>query len=281
MPSNLFCTEALEREVLQYRWSAALFRSALSEGDALRRGRMRRSVLAGTLAECARLRSGSERAATLLNEEEQQQHQKDEAPKRRRAPCSVRVVASDALDLALWLHEKKDDEKKGDEKKKDDEKKKKDEKKKDVKKRTTLLVMASRARLGGGYRSGASAQEEHIYRSSSISLLHDPDAQLATELSMMICENVTVVRGSERHGYVFVPKFKIRTISMAGIAHPQIEVCSCLGSFRSSQQSRFRKTEEWIERRQSCWRKRLFGFSTSVIRVKESFWEHGVAVFMV
>ena len=84
--------------------------------------------------------------------------------------------------------------------------------------------MALRAQLGGGYQKGAGAQEESIYRASSISLLHDPGATLKTELSLAIFQKVAIVRGSERHGYPFVPRTWMRAISMAGIAHPQIEV---------------------------------------------------------
>lgn len=202
MPLNFLCTDqAGEREVLKYRWNPVLYRLAFEDGDALRRSRMRLAVLHGTLAECSRKNFRPGTVGVFCDEDDFGVVQ----PKVERSVPVIRIVASDVLDCALWIRE--------------------------VQQQQgvplvppTVLVMASRAHLGGGYKNGTGAQEEHVYRGTSISVLHEADVQLKTELSMLICEKVAVVRGSERHGYPFVNRTWIRTISMAGISHPQIEV---------------------------------------------------------
>lgn len=204
MPSNFFETDAAEADVLQYKWNAVLFRKSFEEGDSLRRKRMRLAALQGTLAFCSRKTFNVGPPAEFV--EESSPISGPVAKSSKDEPARISVLAVDTLDCALWLHEK-------------------DPAGARPESRIHVLVMASRAQLGGGYRNGAGAQEEHIYRGTSISLLHSPDAQLSTELSMAVCEKVSVVRGSERSGYPFVASgCTIRTMSIAGIAHPQIEV---------------------------------------------------------
>ncbi len=114
-------------------------------------------------------------------------------------PAVVRLAACDTLDCARYLREQ-------------------------VHKRVSVLVMASRAQLGGGFEKGAGAQEEHIYRSTALSLLHERGASLATELSVFQCARCPILRSSERHGYRHLARpVRVSFVSMAGVAHPQTE----------------------------------------------------------
>jgi uncharacterized protein (TIGR02452 family) len=91
-------------------------------------------------------------------------------------------------------------------------------------KKVSVLIMASRSQLGGGFERGAGAQEEHIYRSTALSLLHERGASLATELSLFQFARCPILRSSERHGYRHLARpTRVHFISMAGVAHPQTE----------------------------------------------------------
>jgi hypothetical protein len=149
---------------------------------------MRVAVLQGTLAELSKKNIKMGSAAQFVDEPEVRK------TLIQRTKAQVTVVAADTLDCALWLHEKQQQHQ---------------QQHQPLGKTfsVTVLVMASRAHLGGGYKTGAGAQEEHIYRSTSLSLLHESGAHLATEHTMAICNKVRVVRGSERQGYPFVRRF--------------------------------------------------------------------------
>jgi uncharacterized protein (TIGR02452 family) len=159
--------------------------------DGLRKKRLRCAVLAGTLAH---LRGLQVKGSSSMYEKPTVY-----VPDHAEEGGSVVVVAGDCLNTAQCVSEK-------------------------FKKVPYCLVMSSRAHLGGGYKNGAAAQEEHIYRSSSISFLHADGAQHPKETSLTVFKNVAVCRGSEMEGYPFRSIYRVNLISMAAVADPSIEI---------------------------------------------------------
>ena len=183
MPSGFLCTD-FGKSILNYQWSAALYRRWFHSADSLRRKRMRIGVLETTLARCARIKNfGSEISPNIGRLTGQ--------------GGEVIIFAGDVVDCARWVYESQ-------------------------KTQPCVLVMSSRARLGGGYKSGAGAQEEHLYRCSSLSLLHENDAVHARELDFRVFEGV-LCRGSEAMGYPFLTPWRCQFVSMASVCQPQCD----------------------------------------------------------
>jgi uncharacterized protein (TIGR02452 family) len=99
-----------------------------------------------------------------------------------------------------------------------------------------VLNLASRQNPGGGVLNGAGAQEENIFRRSNLFLSLYQFAPYANEYGIrknqkqyplnrnsggIYSANITVFRGSEKHGYCLLKKpFKISVVSVAAINHP-------------------------------------------------------------
>ena len=170
-------------------WSPELFCRLFAESDSAGRRRLRLAVLAGTQGRC---RQQGFDPGVMLEE-------KEPLGEAGEGPAAVHLAACDTLDCVRWLRERGH-------------------------KQVSCLVMASRSQLGGGFERGAGAQEEHIYRSTSLSLLHDKGAALATELSVFQFDRCPILRSSERHGYRHLARpVRAHFVSMAGVAHPQTE----------------------------------------------------------
>lgn len=92
--------------------------------------------------------------------------------------------------------------------------------------KVAVLNMACEDCPGGGFRSGAGAQEENMHRRSDLvrfteelQLEHYPIPRDACLLS----DDVTVFRGSEKHGYPFLQSpFRVTFISCAALMYPRL-----------------------------------------------------------
>eukprot|EP00759_Apiculatamorpha_spiralis_P053694 PhF_6_TR6309/c0_g1_i1/m.9562 len=85
-----------------------------------------------------------------------------------------------------------------------------------------VLNMASAKRPGGGYLSGAGAQEENLFRRSSYSLQLLPK-DYPLDNCVMYTQDVLVFRDSEANGYALLPApIKTSFIACAAKSHPML-----------------------------------------------------------
>jgi len=95
-----------------------------------------------------------------------------------------------------------------------------------------VLNMASHKRPGGGYKNGAGAQEENIFRRSNYYMsLEDPDKLDSQrrwryplfEFGGIYSPNVIVFKESENRGYELLPEpVTLSFIAVAAYAHPPL-----------------------------------------------------------
>ena len=100
--------------------------------------------------------------------------------------------------------------------------------------KVAVLNMANEKNAGGGFRSGAGAQEENLHRRSDIFrfLWGRRNALYPFKTGeAIISEGVTVFRGPEESGYPFLEKpFRVTIISCAAVYHPLLKTrCSNIG----------------------------------------------------
>ena len=93
--------------------------------------------------------------------------------------------------------------------------------------KVAVLNMANAKNAGGGFRSGAGAQEENIHRRSDMFRFLWGRKNALYPLKMgeaIISEGVTVFRGPEESGYPFMEKpFQVTIISCAAVHHPPLK----------------------------------------------------------
>ena len=98
--------------------------------------------------------------------------------------------------------------------------------------RVGMLDMANAHTPGGGYLSGAGAQEENLHRRSNLHLyLDDPDKLCGKFINQqypipkyggILCRDVLFFRSSEQTGYALLSRPKtIDVIAVAAVAHPE------------------------------------------------------------
>ncbi len=121
---------------------------------------------------------------------------------------TAHFVKADAVDVALFLMDKKSVN-------------------------PVVLVMADEKRPGGSHTEGTCAQEESIYRRTTLKLnLEDPDGvamerewkYVIEPLGGIYAPDVQVFRSSEGRGYDFLPQpKKLAFICVSSLASPQLE----------------------------------------------------------
>lgn len=93
--------------------------------------------------------------------------------------------------------------------------------------------MASSRRPGGGYLSGAGAQEENLFRRTNyVQHLADPDKEFdpkrkwtyrLPEFACVYSKNVFIIRASEAEGYAFLSKpVPMSFLALSAYAHPPL-----------------------------------------------------------
>jgi len=89
-----------------------------------------------------------------------------------------------------------------------------------------VLNMANAAFPGGGFRSGAGAQEENLHRRSDMQRFLEGHPMRLYPIrtdSCLLSRGVTVFRGTEAHGYPFLDQtFPVSIISSAAVHHPRL-----------------------------------------------------------
>ena len=115
--------------------------------------------------------------------------------------------------------------------------------------RVAVLNMASAGKPGGGFRSGAGAQEENLHRRSDLWRFLSEQGKKYYPLTgdcALLSEDVTVFRGTERNGYDVLPEpFQICVISCAALRNPHLAIGTPAGfepelSTKSVQETRVR-----------------------------------------
>lgn len=189
-------------ELIAYDWNPRLFMVAMSvsRGNVERKKYLRQAALWGTQAKAeawSQKKKWKERAAV------HSVFQELPLPASVNAdglamPGGVWVVANDTLECAHGLAERGAT-------------------------RIAALVMASRAKLGGGFVKGSKAQEEDIYRCTAISAMHEQGESLASDEDLRKFSGVPCFRGSEEFGYPWLrPPFSLDLFSMAAISNPTV-----------------------------------------------------------
>ncbi|CAG8737185.1 27194_t:CDS:2 [Dentiscutata erythropus] len=89
-----------------------------------------------------------------------------------------------------------------------------------------VLNMASNTNVGGGYKTGAGAQEENLFRRTNLFEYHEPKKNEwypIPESGGIYCPNATVIRSSEEDKYSFleVPE-KMSFVAVAALRRPKI-----------------------------------------------------------
>ncbi|CAG8449880.1 12431_t:CDS:2 [Acaulospora colombiana] len=89
-----------------------------------------------------------------------------------------------------------------------------------------VLNMASATSVGGGYKSGAGAQEENLFRRTNLFQYHEPNKSEwypIPEFGGAYCPNATVVRSSEPENYAFleVPE-TMSFVAVAALRRPKV-----------------------------------------------------------
>ncbi|RIA94814.1 hypothetical protein C1645_734517 [Glomus cerebriforme] len=89
-----------------------------------------------------------------------------------------------------------------------------------------VLNMASATSVGGGYKSGAGAQEENLFRRTNLFQYHEPNKEFwypIPEVGGIYCPNATVIRSSEQDRYEFleVPE-TMSFVAVAAIRRPKL-----------------------------------------------------------
>lgn len=86
-----------------------------------------------------------------------------------------------------------------------------------------VLNMASAHSPGGGFRSGAGAQEENLFRRSDLFKFLHPSAYPIKDTACLVSPGVTILRGKEQDGYPFLEKtFPVTVLTCAALQHPTL-----------------------------------------------------------
>ncbi|CAI2173084.1 18357_t:CDS:2 [Funneliformis geosporum] len=89
-----------------------------------------------------------------------------------------------------------------------------------------VLNMASATKAGGGYKNGAGAQEENLFRRTNLYQYHERNKKNwypIPSLGGVYCPNATVIRSSEHEKYEFLEVPKILSfVAVAAIRRPKI-----------------------------------------------------------
>lgn len=86
-----------------------------------------------------------------------------------------------------------------------------------------VLNMASPHSPGGGFRSGAGAQEENLFRRSNLFNFLHPRQYPIKDTACLVSPGVTILRGKEQDGYPFLEKpFPVTVLTCAALQHPQL-----------------------------------------------------------
>jgi len=96
---------------------------------------------------------------------------------------------------------------------------------KTTKHRVAVLNMASQSKPGGGYLSGAGAQEENLHRRSDLYRFLAENGKSFYPLgnSALVSEDVSIFRSAEAHGYAMLPApFKVCVITCAAPNRPDL-----------------------------------------------------------
>lgn len=191
MPAGFLGTAFSERDVLSHAWSPEQFMDAMQRWrkDAARKKLLRQAVFWGTrLWAKSRPLTGTTTMTAADSDEPVE-------PAAASVPFGG-LLANDSIEAAHYLCEA------------------------DRRAHVTVLVMASRSSMGGGVETGAKAQEEDIYRATTLALI--PGQVLPLELSSRLDTKVAVCRGAEAFGWPFVKEFACSFISMAGVSGPSV-----------------------------------------------------------
>lgn len=200
---QLLATKVTPANVIKFAWNpdACMHWMHQFRNDGQRCKLIRQAVLWTTVARLGSIPRKSLGSFTLVNPPEVSSELLSSSKSSiSQSPKSILLCANDTIECIIFLRENTDAQ------------------------NISALVMASRSKLGGGYQNGSKAQEEDIYRCTSLSLLHEEKLSLPRELSVAVFRRAVICRGSEEFGYpILKHAVTANFISATAISNPSIE----------------------------------------------------------